>query len=62
VGFNKWKLGGEKLPLAPAPVPHVDGSDFWSVKVAVPEEAYEINMVFGDDFGSYDNNQVRRHP
>ncbi|KAI8475202.1 MAG: hypothetical protein J3K34DRAFT_517637 [Monoraphidium minutum] len=56
VGFNQWRLGGEKLALAPAGVAPVDGSDFWSVKVAVPEEAYEVNMVFGDDYGSHDNN------
>lgn len=59
VGCNKWQLGGEKLPLEPAAaVPHVDGSDFWTVKFTVPHEAFEVNMVFGDDYGSYDNNQV----
>lgn len=59
VGYNKWQLGGEKLPLSGSTIPHIDGSDFWHVRFAVPSDAYEINMVFGDENGNHDNNQVR---
>jgi hypothetical protein len=62
VGFNKWQLGGEKLPLAPGAVPSVEGSDFWAVTLDVPEEAFEVNMVFGDGAGLHDNNQVGPGP
>ncbi|GBF95473.1 glycosyltransferase [Raphidocelis subcapitata] len=56
VGYNAWQLGGEKLPLAPAAVPSVDGSEFWAAKFKVPAEAFELNCVFGDDYGNHDNN------
>jgi hypothetical protein len=59
VGFNQWQLGGEKLPLSPGAVPSRDGSDFWSFKLSVPADAYEVNMVFGDEHGNHDNNQAR---
>lgn len=58
VGFNRWQLGGEKLPLAPAGIPSAEGSAFYSVQLAVPADAYEVNMVFSDEHGNHDNNQV----
>ncbi len=58
-GFNQWQLPGGKAPLSRADaVPSVDGSAFFAARVAVPGDAYEVNMVFSDDAGNHDNNQV----
>jgi len=56
VGYNQWQLGGEKLPLEAAAIPSVDNSAFQTVKFTVPEDAFEINMVFGNENGQHDNN------
>lgn len=36
-GYNQWELAGEpsRVDLYPSPIPHVDGSDFWSTRFKV---------------------------
>lgn len=41
VGYNQWELPAEqaRVDLYPSPIPHVDGSDFWSTRFRVGEGA-----------------------
>ncbi len=46
-----------RFDLAGADVPAKDeGTAFWSAEVTIPEDAYEMNYVFGDGAGAHDNN------
>ncbi len=62
--FNQWQLNNNGMnftaELSPAPMPR-DGSDFWWARLKVPDEAFELNFVFTDCEGLYENNngQVR---
>lgn len=58
MGFNEWELEAAKstMDLVPAPVSRDDGSDWWSIQFAVPKESYEMNFIFSDGEGNYDNN------
>eukprot|EP00775_Hariotina_reticulata_P004294 gene4294-4546_t len=58
IGFNQWELAADqqKVDLYPSPIPHVDGSDFWSCRFRVPENAFELNFVLTDGDGLFDNN------
>ncbi|GMH38213.1 hypothetical protein BSKO_06097 [Bryopsis sp. KO-2023] len=57
-GFNDWELECKPamLNLAQAPVSRDDGSDWWRVEFDVPEESYEMNFIFSDGEGCFDNN------
>ncbi|KAG2492408.1 hypothetical protein HYH03_009353 [Edaphochlamys debaryana] len=58
-GFNSWELQpetGNRLDLAPAPVPKSDITDFWSCRMEVPEDTFEINFILHDNNGIFENN------
>lgn len=71
VRYNNWELdpaedekGGQldRLDLTPAAsIPRGDGTDFWSAVIKVPKEAYEMNFIFGDAEGVYDNNNSHNY-
>ncbi|CAD7699185.1 unnamed protein product [Ostreobium quekettii] len=58
LAFNEWELeaGSSLSDMTPTTIPHDDGSDWWSCQFTTPTEAYEMNFVFGDGVGTYDNN------
>lgn len=58
MGFNAWELEAETstMGLEPAPVSRDDGSEWWRIKFPVPRESYEMNFIFSDGEGNYDNN------
>jgi len=58
-GFNHWELkaeAGDRADLLPTSIPKDAGSDFWSCKIKVPEDAYELNFVLTDGQSLYENN------
>ncbi|PNW82516.1 hypothetical protein CHLRE_06g282000v5 [Chlamydomonas reinhardtii] len=58
-GFNHWELqpeAGNSLDLFPAPTPKSDVTDFWTCRMQVPEETYELNFILHDKAGAYENN------
>lgn len=62
--FNNWELEPagdcpDRLELVPAEgAPKGEGTDFWRVSFTVPTEAYELNFIFSDSEGLYDNNNT----
>jgi len=59
-GFNRWERGPAEgsafLDLAPVGLPFYGGGDWWGIKIPIPEDAFEMNFVFGDAEGVYENN------
>lgn len=56
-GFNGWEVEGPMSELAPAPNTMRDHQrDWWSVRVDVPEEAFDFNFVLHDTQSAWDNN------
>ena len=57
---TRWELGPADenawLDLAPAGVPFYDGGDWWGTKITIPEDAFEMNFIFSDAEGTYENN------
>lgn len=58
--YNAWELDsplGDRIPMQPAAnTPRSDGTDFWSVKFEIPNDAFELNFVVSDSNNNYDNN------
>ena len=59
-GFNKWELkpegGADTVALTPTSITRAQGSDFWSARVRIPQDAYELNFVLNDGQGAFENN------
>ena len=56
LSFNGWALASNPYQLAPSPTPKDKYNDWWSTKIHIAEDAYEMNFVFHDDDGNFDNN------
>jgi len=58
--YNAWELDsplGDRITMQPAAdTPRSDGTDFWSVKFEIPNDAFELNFVVSDSNNNYDNN------
>eukprot|EP00210_Caulerpa_lentillifera_P000412 g400.t2 len=54
--FNEWELDNQKINLQSTILPKDDGSDWWSCDFSIPEDSYEMNFVFTDGNGNFDNN------
>lgn len=54
--FNEWELDNQTFPLRPVTEPNEDGSHWWTCEFRVPEQSYEMNFVFTDGEGAFDNN------
>jgi len=54
--FNEWELDNKTLQLKSAGINTTDGSDWWTCEFVVPHESYEMNFVFTDGEGAFDNN------
>jgi starch synthase len=67
VRYNNWELSPEndqpeRIDLSPVgSIPRGDGTDFWVVDINIPTEAYEMNFIFGDAEGCYDNNNTSNY-
>ena len=44
------------VDLAPCGVPFYEGGDWWATKVNVPKDGFEMNFIFTDGEGQYENN------
>ena len=55
-GFNHWQWENGEVTALPTSVPKYEGVDWWTASVEIPVEAYEMNMVFHDSDGAYENN------
>lgn len=56
IGYNEWELNKSDIDLRPTIIPHDDGSDWWSIPLDIPQQCFEMNFVFTDCEGAYDNN------
>lgn len=59
--FNRWELNptdGGWVDMAPSGIPFYEGGDWWSTQFVVPEEGFEINFVFDDGEGAFENNSM----
>ncbi|KAL4420307.1 hypothetical protein ABPG77_001397 [Micractinium sp. CCAP 211/92] len=58
--FNTWELSpkeGERLEMHhDGRIPRAEGIDYYRVDIEVPEDAFELNFVFSNGDGMYDNN------
>ena len=57
--FFRWELTPEQdawVDLASAGLPYYEGGDWWSTKVTIPEDSFEMNFTFGDAEGTWENN------
>ncbi|PSC67151.1 glycosyltransferase family 5 [Micractinium conductrix] len=63
--FNTWEVSpeeGDRLDMThDGRIPRADGVDYYRVELAVPEEAYEINFVFSNGEGTFDNNLTQNY-
>ncbi|CAG9465646.1 unnamed protein product [Pedinophyceae sp. YPF-701] len=54
---NSWEVAFDDVDLMPAEnVSRDGGADWWAANVKVPEETYDIQWVFTDGEGAFDNN------
>jgi len=59
--FNRWELNpkdGGWVDLVPSGIPFYEGGDWWSTEFQVPEDAFEMNFVFDDGEGAFENNAM----
>ena len=56
LSFNGWEVSGGTHKLAPTSTPKDNYNDWWSCRVETAPEAYEMNFVFNDDEGAFENN------
>eukprot|EP00884_Botryococcus_braunii_P007192 jgi/Botrbrau1/16474/Bobra.0142s0068.1 len=58
--FNEWELGGPSgdwFDLKPVEGACRDGgAEWWSATIPTPDDAFDLNYVFGDGDGNFDNN------
>ena len=59
--FNNWELGADdgketRVDMAPAGV-----ADFFKADFVVPKDAYELNFIFSDKEGTFDNNDTQNY-
>jgi hypothetical protein len=58
---RRWELNptdGGWVDMAPSGIPFYEGGDWWSTQFVVPEEGFEINFVFDDGEGAFENNSM----
>jgi starch synthase len=56
LSFNGWELGSETYSLSPSSTQKDKYNDWWSCRMPMKEDSYEMNFVFHDDDGHFDNN------
>jgi len=56
LSFNGWEVSGGTHKLAPTSTSKDNYNDWWSCRVETAPEAYEMNFVFNDDEGAFENN------
>ncbi len=56
-GFNKWEHpGGGTTHCGTTIITRDQGADFYSCKISIPDDTFQLNMVFTDGEGRYENN------
>jgi len=56
-GFNSWSSGNVSAEMSRAPMPQYDDIDWWTAKVNVPDDAFDLNLAFScQDKSVFDNN------
>ena len=58
--FNNWELGAgdEELRID---MSSADVADFFKADFVVPQDAYELNFIFNDKEGTFDNNDMQNY-
>lgn len=58
--YRRWELkptdNESWIDLSPAGIPFYDGGDWWCAKVEIPADGFEMNFIFTDGEGTYENN------
>ena len=44
-GFNSWSSGNVTMEMERAPMPQYDDIDWWTAKVNVPDDAFDLSLV-----------------
>eukprot|EP00963_Diacronema_lutheri_P011104 scaffold1318_cov362-Pavlova_lutheri.AAC.18 len=55
-GFNGWMWETMTLDLLPSSSARTEQADWWMCELSVPPEAYDLQFVFHDSNGVYENN------
>ena len=56
LSFNGWEVPGDAYALRPTEARKDEFSDWWCCRSAVDARAYEMNFVFHDEEGNFENN------
>ena len=54
-GGSAWS-GGGVASMGPSPLPRWSDVEWWSARVAIPEDVVEMSFCFSDGEATYDNN------
>jgi hypothetical protein len=44
-GFNSWSSGNVSKEMERAPMPQYNDIDWWTAKVNVPDDAFDLSLV-----------------